>query len=67
MSEPYVIEVEPEVRAWLGTLSGQHYRQVDEKAGLLVEYPTTLDEPHTRNLGDGLRELRFSLVVMPSG
>ncbi|MFI9156643.1 type II toxin-antitoxin system RelE/ParE family toxin [Kitasatospora aureofaciens] len=39
----------------------QHYRQVEEKAGLLAEYPTTLDEPHSRNLGGGVRELRLGL------
>lgn len=61
MSKPYEIEMEPEVRLWLETLSAQHYRQAEEKAELLAEYPTTLGEPHSRSLGDGVRELRFSL------
>lgn len=56
-----MIELEPEVRAWLANLSPQHYRQVEEKADLLARSPTTLGEPHSRNLGDGVRELRFVL------
>ncbi|MFJ2190761.1 type II toxin-antitoxin system RelE/ParE family toxin [Kitasatospora sp. NPDC087861] len=61
MGERYSIELEPEVRLWLASLTPQHYRQVEEKADLLAEYPTTLDEPHSRNLGDGVRELRLGL------
>ena len=57
--EPYVIELEPEVRFWLETLSPQHCRQAEEKAELLLSSPTTLGEPHSRNLGEGVRELRF--------
>ncbi|GHD34909.1 hypothetical protein GCM10010335_29470 [Streptomyces galbus] len=57
----YVIELEPEVRVWLEGLSPQHYRQVEEKADLLAQSPTTLGEPHSRNLGEGVRELRFVL------
>ncbi|WP_308409592.1 type II toxin-antitoxin system RelE/ParE family toxin [Streptomyces sp. A3M-1-3] len=52
--------MEHEVRLWLETLSAQHYRQAEEKAELLAAYPTTLGEPHSRNLGDGVPELRFS-------
>jgi hypothetical protein len=58
---PYSVELEPEVRLWLENLPPHHYRQVEEKADLLADYPTTLGEPHSRNLGDGVRELRFSL------
>ncbi|MFI9580986.1 type II toxin-antitoxin system RelE/ParE family toxin [Streptomyces sp. NPDC052236] len=61
MGELYVIEIEPEVQQWLPNLSPQRYRQVEEKAELLAEYPTTLSEPHSRYLGDGVRELRLSL------
>ncbi|MGX4690114.1 type II toxin-antitoxin system RelE/ParE family toxin [Streptomyces sp. JNUCC 63] len=61
MIESYVIELEPEVRAWLGLLPARHYRQVEEKAELLAEFPTTLGEPHSRNLGEGVCELRFVL------
>ena len=59
--ESYVIELEPEVRAWLASLPPRHYRQVEENAELLAESPTTLGEPHSRNLGEGVRELRFVL------
>ncbi|MGW1272172.1 type II toxin-antitoxin system RelE/ParE family toxin [Streptomyces sp. NPDC002491] len=61
MTKPYVIELEPEVRVWLANLSPQHYRQVEEKAELLARSPTTLGEPHSRSLGEGVRELRFVL------
>ncbi|MFD4606522.1 type II toxin-antitoxin system RelE/ParE family toxin [Streptomyces sp. NPDC058440] len=61
MIESYVIELEPEVRAWLTSLPPHRYRQVEEKAELLAEFPTTLGEPHSRNLGEGVRELRFVL------
>ncbi|MGW2647798.1 type II toxin-antitoxin system RelE/ParE family toxin [Streptomyces sp. NPDC001393] len=61
MTESYVIELEPEVRSWLEGLSAQHYRQVEEKAELLAQYAATLGEPHSRNLGEGVRELRFIL------
>ncbi|MFD8589516.1 type II toxin-antitoxin system RelE/ParE family toxin [Streptomyces sp. NPDC059637] len=61
MGDLYVVEIEPEVRQWLADLSPQHYRQAEEKVGLLVERPTTLGEPHSRYLGDGVRELRLSL------
>jgi hypothetical protein len=44
VTKPYVIELEPEVRAWLANLSTQHYRQVEEKADLLARSPTTLGE-----------------------
>ncbi|MFJ4694075.1 type II toxin-antitoxin system RelE/ParE family toxin [Streptomyces sp. NPDC088766] len=56
-----MIELEPEVRFRLEHLSAQHCRQVEEKVDLLVEKPTTLGEPHSRNLGEGVRELRFVL------
>ncbi|MFI7339850.1 type II toxin-antitoxin system RelE/ParE family toxin [Streptomyces sp. NPDC050085] len=45
----------------MASLSPQYYRQVEEKAELLAQFPTTLGEPHTRHLGDGVRELRFGL------
>jgi hypothetical protein len=61
MGDLYAVEIEPEVRHWLANLSPQHYRQVEEKAELLAERPTTLGEPHSRYLGDGVRELRLSL------
>ncbi|MFC7306238.1 type II toxin-antitoxin system RelE/ParE family toxin [Streptomyces monticola] len=61
MDQLYVIEIEPEVRAWLATLPPRHFLKVDEYAGLLAEHPTTLGEPYARHLGDGVRELRPTL------
>jgi hypothetical protein len=61
VDDRYVIELEPEVRRWLDTLPPSQYRQVEEKADLLASLPTTLGEPNSRSLGEGLRELRFHL------
>nr|WP_203730671.1 type II toxin-antitoxin system RelE/ParE family toxin [Streptomyces sp. SID12501] len=57
----FSIELEPEVRVWLETLSPRHFRQAEEKAELLALSPTTLGEPQSRSLGEGVRELRFIL------
>ncbi|WTZ61633.1 type II toxin-antitoxin system RelE/ParE family toxin [Streptomyces sp. NBC_01387] len=61
MNAPYVIEIEPEVRLWLMNLSDRDYAVVDHVAGRLADSPTTLGEPYSRHLGDGVRELRFAL------
>ncbi|MEU5430242.1 type II toxin-antitoxin system RelE/ParE family toxin [Streptomyces olivoreticuli] len=61
MDEQWVIEVEPEVRHWLDTLSGRDYLQAEHAAERLLDAPTTLSEPYARHLGDGLRELRFMM------
>ncbi|PXX68685.1 phage derived Gp49-like protein DUF891 [Nocardia tenerifensis] len=58
---PYDIELEPEVRAWLDTLTKAEYRAVELKADRLADNPTTLGEPWTRHLGGPVRELRFHL------
>lgn len=62
MAGLYVVEVEPEVRAWLESLSDRDFGRVDFLVGLLAEYAETLDEPHSRHLGGKVRELRFSLL-----
>ncbi|MFI6040370.1 type II toxin-antitoxin system RelE/ParE family toxin [Nocardia sp. NPDC051321] len=59
--EPYGIELEPEVRAWLNTLTKAEYRAVEFKVDRLADSPTTLGEPWTRHLGGAVRELRFHL------
>ncbi|MGW1077007.1 type II toxin-antitoxin system RelE/ParE family toxin [Streptomyces sp. NPDC002537] len=59
MDEQWVIEVEPEVRQWLDTLSDRDYLQAEHAAERLLNAPTALSEPYARHLGDGLRELRF--------
>jgi hypothetical protein len=57
----YVIEVEPEVRAWLESLPAKHFVKVDEYVGLLAARAGSLGEPYARHLGDGVRELRPTL------
>jgi hypothetical protein len=59
--EEWVIEVEPEVRLWLESLSDAHYGRVENAADRLAGQPTTLGEPLSRHLGGKLRELRFTL------
>ncbi|MER5177084.1 type II toxin-antitoxin system RelE/ParE family toxin [Streptomyces sp. NPDC002896] len=61
MGEPYVIEIEPEVRLWLMNLGERDYRTVEHVVEALLAHPTTLGEPYSRHLGDGVRELRFDL------
>ena len=47
---------------FLLTLSNNDLGRADFHAGLLAEFGTQLAEPYSRNLGDGVRELRFSLT-----
>jgi hypothetical protein len=61
MDEAWDIEIEPEVRHWLDNLSDRDYLQAEHAAERLLDAPTTLGEPYSRHLGDGLRELRFAL------
>jgi phage-related protein len=61
MGSRYDVELEPEVREWLGTLSLIDYRTVEYHADRLAEAPTTLGEPYSRHLRDAVRELRFHL------
>ncbi|NJP48073.1 type II toxin-antitoxin system RelE/ParE family toxin [Actinacidiphila epipremni] len=61
MSDPWQIEIEPEVREWLELLPDRQYDRVERAADMLAAAPTTLGEPFSRHLGDGLRELRFVL------
>ena len=56
------VEIEPEVRAWLESLSDRDLGRVDFPVGLLAEQAETLGEPYTRHLGGKVRELRFSLL-----
>ncbi|MFE7428546.1 MULTISPECIES: type II toxin-antitoxin system RelE/ParE family toxin [unclassified Streptomyces] len=61
MDDLFVIEIEPEVRLWLTNLSAVDYERAEHAAGRLARNATTLGEPHSRHLGEGLRELRFDL------
>ncbi|WP_155053995.1 type II toxin-antitoxin system RelE/ParE family toxin [Streptomyces blattellae] len=65
MSQPpdlYTIEVEPEVRAWLETLSTSDYRTVERFADRLATDGPALPFPLASHLGDGLRELRIGAL-----
>lgn len=62
MPQLYEVEVEPEVRAWLESLSDRDFGRVDFQVGLLAEHAQTLGEPYSRHLGGKVRELRFSLL-----
>ncbi|MGW1812859.1 type II toxin-antitoxin system RelE/ParE family toxin [Streptomyces sp. NPDC002125] len=61
MNADFIIEIEPEVRLWLTNLSASDYERAAHAAERLSRSPTTLSEPHSRYLGDGVRELRFDL------
>lgn len=61
MNDGWEIEIEPEVRHWLDNLSDRDYLQAEHAAERLLDAPTTLSEPYSRHLGEGLRELRFTL------
>jgi len=58
----YAVEVEPEVRSWLESLSDRDFGRVDFLIGVLAENAETLGEPYTRHLGGKVRELRFALL-----
>jgi hypothetical protein len=55
------VEIEPEVRSWLASLSDRDFGRVDFLVGLLAEHAEDLGEPYTRHLGGKVRELRFHL------
>jgi phage-related protein len=59
MASLYEVEIEPEVRSWLASLSDRDFGRVDFLVGLLAE---DLGEPYTRHLGGKVRELRFHLL-----
>jgi hypothetical protein len=58
----YEVEIEPEVRSWLASLSDRDFGRVDFLVGLLAEHAGDLGEPYTRHLGGKVRELRFHLL-----
>lgn len=61
VSDPWLIEIEPEVRQWLELLSDPHYDRAERAADMLAARPTTLGEPYSRHLGGKVRELRFTM------
>ena len=62
MARLYDVEVEPEVRLWLDSLTDRDFGRVDFLVGVLAEQAETLGEPYARHLGGKLRELRFHLL-----
>jgi hypothetical protein len=58
----YAIELEPEVREWLETLTLTEYVKVEAMADILAERAETLGEPYSRHLSGKVRELRFHLT-----
>lgn len=61
-AEPFIIEVEPEVRAWLETLPVADYRAAEKFADRLAADGPLVPFPLASHLGDGLRELRIGSV-----
>lgn len=57
----YTIELEPEVRDWLETLTLTEYAKVEAMADILADHAETLGEPYSRHLSGKTRELRFHL------
>jgi len=47
MTGLYEVEIEPEVRSWLASLSGRDFGRVDFLVGLLTEHADDLGEPCT--------------------
>ena len=59
--ELYDFELEPEVRAWLVSLSDSDFKRVDEVCGLLAEKGTRLGGPWSDHLQGAVWELRMRL------
>ncbi|MDO9485004.1 MAG: type II toxin-antitoxin system RelE/ParE family toxin [Actinomycetota bacterium] len=55
------VELEPEVRDWLGGLAGSEFGHAAFYVDLLAERGVLLSEPYTKQLDGKLRELRFAL------
>ncbi|MQM25751.1 type II toxin-antitoxin system RelE/ParE family toxin [Glycomyces albidus] len=61
MTEYFTIELEPEVRQWLESLTRPEYDRVEFYGDLLTEFGGDLGEPYSKHLGGKVRELRFYL------
>jgi hypothetical protein len=55
------VELEPDVRDWLESLSTAHFATVAFYIDLVADQGPLLGEPYTRQLDGKLRELRFHL------
>jgi hypothetical protein len=57
--DQWLILWSPEVKEWYSALDIKNKARADRILGLLAEQGPLLGMPHSRLLGDGLRELRF--------
>ena len=55
----YRLELEPEVRDWLDSLSESDYKRVDEVCGMLAERGNQLGGPWSEHLDGPVWELRL--------
>lgn len=61
------VEIEPEVATWLASLDDGRFGQVRFAIDRLAEEGPLLGEPHTRQLREKVRELRFGLTASVGG
>lgn len=59
--ELHDLELEPEVRDWLDSLSDSDFKRADEVCGMLAEKGTELDGPWSDHLEGAVWELRIRL------
>ena len=60
--ELHPLELEPEVRDWLESLSDSDYKRTDEVAGMLAEKGSSLGGPWSEHLEGEVWELRLRLA-----
>jgi hypothetical protein len=61
LRRPYGLELEPEVRDWLNSLSDSDFKRVDEVCGMLAEKGSELGGPWSDHLEGPVWELRIRL------
>ncbi len=60
----YRLELEPEVRDWLDSLSDSDYKRADELCGMLAEKGNQLGGPWSDHLGGAIWELRLRRTIV---
>lgn len=63
MNEPYDVEIEPEVRAWLEAPGDHDFKRVDEVAGMLAEFGPELGGPWADHLEGRCGSCDFVFVM----